>query len=82
MAGAKASYCHLVQMVRMFMGLLSIGSAMLPGAELLESDCKTNDTAHRTGLGNSNGLLSPGGTRGVLGYLVTSRAQIVLCCRL
>jgi hypothetical protein len=53
MAGAKASYCHLVQMVRMFVELPSVGSAMLQGAELLESDCKTNDTAHRTGLVDS-----------------------------
>lgn len=39
-------------MVRMFVELSSVGSAILQGAELLESDCKTNDTAHRTGLGN------------------------------
>jgi len=40
-------------MVRMFVELPSVGSAILQGAELLESGCKTNDTAHRTGLGNS-----------------------------
>jgi hypothetical protein len=52
MAGAKASYCHLVQMVRMFVKLWFVGSAILQGAELLESDCKSDDTAHRTCLGN------------------------------
>jgi len=37
----------------MFVELSSVGSAILQGAELLESDCKTNDATHRTGLGNS-----------------------------
>ena len=53
MAGVKAIYCHLVVMVRMFVELPSVGSAMVHGADLLESDCRTNDTAHRTCLGNS-----------------------------